>query len=167
MVPRLQKLPLTSVHDTLGVHVLERGAELRKVLPDGALGDEALLLLEVLDHAGEVPGISQLQHDVQLVVLHEGGQVFDHVRVVKLLQKNKQQLSFKGCVAKLDGRLRLARLVARLHATEAHRVRIQTSLKKHEKGDFSKGSGQQNKACQKIYFQVSIPVRNCGLEFES
>jgi hypothetical protein len=93
MVPRLQKLPLTSVHDTLGVHVLERGAELRKVLPDGALGDEALLLLEVLDHAGEVPGVSQLQHDVQLVVLHEGGQVFDHVRVVKLLH-NKQQLNF-------------------------------------------------------------------------
>jgi hypothetical protein len=82
------------VHDALGVHVLERGAELRKVLPNGALGDEALLLLEVLDHAGEVPGVSQLKHDVQLVVLHEGGQVFDHVRVVKLLQKNKQQLNF-------------------------------------------------------------------------
>ncbi len=81
------------MHDALGVHVLEGGAELRKILPDGALGNEALLLLEVLDHAGEVPGVSQLQYDVQLVVLHEGGQVFDHVRVVKLLQ-NKTTLKF-------------------------------------------------------------------------
>ena len=84
---------LTSVHDALGVHVLERGAELGEILPDGALRDEALLLLEVLDHAGKVAGIRQLQHDVQLVVLHEGGQVFDHVRVVKLLHQNQQQVS--------------------------------------------------------------------------
>ena len=80
--------PLTSVHDSLGVHVLEGRAQLDEILPDGALGDEALLLLEVLDHAGEVAGVGQLQHDVQLVVLHKGGQVLNDVGVVQLLQKD-------------------------------------------------------------------------------
>ena len=75
------------MHDTLGMHVLEGRAELDEVLPDGPLRDEALLLLEVLDHPGEVPGVRQLQHDVQLVVLDEAGQVHDHVRMVQLLNK--------------------------------------------------------------------------------
>ena len=39
---------LTSVHDPAGVHVLERTAELDKVLPDGPLRDQPLLFFEML-----------------------------------------------------------------------------------------------------------------------
>ena len=80
---------LTPVHDPLGVHVLEGAAELHKVLPHGALGDEALLLLKVFDHAREVAGVGQLQHDIQLVLLDEGGEVADDVLVVQLLRKEE------------------------------------------------------------------------------
>ena len=80
----------TSVHDPLEVHVFQRRAELDKVLPDGPLRDEPLLLPEVLDHAREVAGVGQLEDDVQLVVLDEGGQVRDHVRVVQLLGRKKK-----------------------------------------------------------------------------
>ena len=67
--------------------MLQGRAQLHKVLPDGSLRDQPLLLLKVLDHPGEVPGVRQLQHNVEFVLLDEGGQVLDHVRVVKLLKK--------------------------------------------------------------------------------
>merc|ERR1719445_1675078 len=76
-----------SVHDPLGVHVVEGGAELHKVLPHSPLRDKLLVALEVFDHAAEVPGVGELEDDVELVVLDEGGQVCDHVRVVQLLQQ--------------------------------------------------------------------------------
>jgi len=41
----------------------------------------------MLDHPGEVPGVRQLQDDVQLVVLDEGRQVLDDIRMVELLQQ--------------------------------------------------------------------------------
>ena len=41
---------LTSVHHPLGVHVLQGGAQLHKVLPDRSLWYQSLLFLEVLDH---------------------------------------------------------------------------------------------------------------------
>ena len=62
--------------------MFEGAAELNKILPDGSLRYQPFLLLEVLDHPREVPRVSQLQHDVQLVVFDEGGQVLDHVRVI-------------------------------------------------------------------------------------
>ena len=67
--------------------MLQRRAQLHEILPNGPLGDQTLLLLEMFDHPGQVPGVRQLQHDVQLVVLDEGGEVFDDVGVVKLLQE--------------------------------------------------------------------------------
>lgn len=36
------------MHDAAHVHVLERRADLNEVLPDGLLGDQPLLLLEML-----------------------------------------------------------------------------------------------------------------------
>lgn len=74
------------MHDPFCVHVVQRRAELDKVLPDGSLGDQLLVALKVLDHAGEVASVGQLENDVQLVVLDEGGQVGDHVRVIQLLE---------------------------------------------------------------------------------
>ena len=44
-----------------------------------------------LDHAREVAGVGELEHDVQLVVLDERGQVLDHVRVVQLLRAQRFQ----------------------------------------------------------------------------
>lgn len=41
----------TSVHDPLGMHVVKGRTQLHKVLPDGPLWNESLLLLEVADHA--------------------------------------------------------------------------------------------------------------------
>ena len=38
----------TSVHDSLGVHVLESQADLTEVLPDCLLGNQSTLPLEVL-----------------------------------------------------------------------------------------------------------------------
>ena len=43
----------------------------------------------MLDHPGEVPGVRQLQDDVQLVVLDEGRQVLDDIRMVELLKYKK------------------------------------------------------------------------------
>ena len=40
----------------------------------------------MFDHAAEVPRVGELEDDVELVVLDEGGQVRDHVRVVQLLE---------------------------------------------------------------------------------
>ena len=67
--------------------MLEGGTELDEILPNGAFWDESALLLEVLDHPGEIPGVGQLQHDVQLVLLDERLKVLDHVRMVELFQE--------------------------------------------------------------------------------
>lgn len=42
-----------------------------------------------LDHAREVAGVGELEHDVELVVLDERGEVLDHVRVVQLLHETR------------------------------------------------------------------------------
>ena len=77
---------ITSVHDSLRVHMFQGGAQLDEILPDGSLRDEALLLLEVLDHPGEIPCVGELQHNVELVLLDERRQVLDDIRVIKLLK---------------------------------------------------------------------------------
>ena len=48
--------------------------------------ETSLVPLEVLDHPTEVSGVRELEDDVELVVLDEGGEVGDHVRVVQLLK---------------------------------------------------------------------------------
>ena len=53
--------------------------------------ETSLVPLEVLDHPTEVAGVGELEHDVELVVLDEGGEVFHHVRVVQLLESAKLQ----------------------------------------------------------------------------
>lgn len=40
-----------------------------------------------LYHAREIPGISQLQHNVQFIVLNEGAIVFDNIGMVQLFQQ--------------------------------------------------------------------------------
>ena len=75
------------MHHPLAVHVLQRGAKLDEVFPYRPLRDQPLLLLEVLDHAGEVAGVGELEDDVELVLLDEGGEVLDNVGVVELFQK--------------------------------------------------------------------------------
>ena len=75
------------MHHPFAMHVLQSGAKLDEVFPYCPLRDQPLLLLEVLDHAGEIAGVGQLEDDVELVLLDEGGEVLDHVGVVKLLQQ--------------------------------------------------------------------------------
>ena len=67
--------------------MFQRRAKLDEIFPNCPLRNQPFLFLEVFDHPGQVPGVRQLQHDVQLVVLDEGGEVFDDVGVVKLLQE--------------------------------------------------------------------------------
>ena len=75
------------MHHPLAVHVLERGAKLDKIFPDRPLRNQPLLLLKVFDHAGEVASIRELEHDVELVLLDEGGEILDHIWMVELLQQ--------------------------------------------------------------------------------
>lgn len=82
----------TSVHDSLGMHVVKCRAELHEVLPDGLLWNEALLLAKVSDHAGKVTCISQLQHNVEFIVFYERGQVLDDVGMVEFLVKDRDAI---------------------------------------------------------------------------
>ena len=75
------------MHDPFLVHVVESLAQLLEVLPDGLFGNESLLFLEVLDHARQVTGIGQFQHNEQLVVGHKRLYVPNDVGVVQLLQQ--------------------------------------------------------------------------------
>ena len=75
------------MHHPFAMHVLQSGAKLDEIFPYCSLRDQPLLLLEVLDHAGEIAGVGQLEDDVELVLLDEGGEVLDHIGVVKLLQQ--------------------------------------------------------------------------------
>ena len=56
------------------------------------MSETPLVPLEVLDHPTEVSGVRELEDDVELVVLDEGGEVGDHVRVVQLLEWEKDTL---------------------------------------------------------------------------
>ena len=95
ILPYKSKMPttasLTSVHDAFAVHMLQRTAHLSEILPDGPFGYEPFLGAEVSDHAVKVAGVGHLQHNVQLVILNERGQVLDDVRVVQLLKSNREQ----------------------------------------------------------------------------
>ena len=53
--------------------------------------ETSLVPLEVFDHPTEVAGVGELEHDVELIVLDEGGEVFDYVGVVQLLESAKLQ----------------------------------------------------------------------------
>ena len=75
------------MHHPFAMHVLQSRAELDEVFPYCPLWDQTFLLLEMLDHSGEIAGVGQLEDDVELVLLDEGGEVLDHVGVVKLLQQ--------------------------------------------------------------------------------
>ena len=60
------------MHNSFQMHVSQCRAELDEIFPNRPLWDKSLLLLEVLDHSGEVPSVCQLKDDVELVVLYKG-----------------------------------------------------------------------------------------------
>lgn len=80
------------MHNILAVHMIECVTQLSEIAPNDRFTQKLLVSLAMAEQLSEIAGIGQLEHNLQLAVLHERVNVTNHIWMMQLLFDNKMLL---------------------------------------------------------------------------
>ena len=77
------------MHDAFRMHVFQSTADLSKEFPNRFLGERFVLGNEMFDHLLQIARTRQFQNNVQIILFDEMRNVFDHVRMIQMLNEEE------------------------------------------------------------------------------